>query len=164
MAASLYAETYNKPIAVFVYPAEEDIDKAQKNYNDKDYSVWVDHGTSYTYEIENHLRIFGINTVASEDRKFVFIAEEKKYKLSIENREYPWSVIMFNGKDAPRLYEYPYDPEALSYYKKTIETGPKTSCTTDSDCWCRNFNGSRFYEGKAVSRCMNNKCVQCIYD
>ncbi len=33
------------------------------------------------------------------------------------------------------------------------ETGPEHSCKVDSDCWCRNFTGAGYIEGKNKSYC-----------
>ena len=46
------------------------------------------------------------------------------------------------------------------------ETGEKTYCDTDADCWCRKFDGTRFVEGKAQSVCNpdTGKCQKCMYE
>ncbi len=45
-----------------------------------------------------------------------------------------------------------------------LETGPETVCRSNADCWCRQFTGAQFLEGKANSLCRNNCCVRCLYD
>ena len=44
------------------------------------------------------------------------------------------------------------------------ETGPETVCQRNSECWCRIFTGAKFLEGRAPSKCLDNRCVQCLYD
>ena len=48
--------------------------------------------------------------------------------------------------------------------KSQLETTQETSCNKNSECWCRSFNGSEFYEGKEPSKCIEGKCAWCIYD
>lgn len=43
-------------------------------------------------------------------------------------------------------------------------TGPTTDCSTDAQCWCREFNGVEFLPGKAPSRCVDGQCAVCLYD
>ncbi|MFZ1626675.1 MAG: hypothetical protein WAT81_02610 [Candidatus Moraniibacteriota bacterium] len=44
-------------------------------------------------------------------------------------------------------------------------TGPHTVCTSDSDCWCKQFSGAKFYPGRAPSYCQaDHRCVQCLYE
>lgn len=45
-----------------------------------------------------------------------------------------------------------------------LETGPATVCRSSADCWCRQFTGAQFLEGKAASLCSNHRCARCIYD
>lgn len=113
---SSHADTYNEPIAIFVSPTDIEIEKAQKSFTDEEYSNWVDHGTFYSRKIEEFLKGLGVKVISSTDMEFAFNANGKEYKLSLFNRDYQWSVIMFNGTNAPRLYVYPYDPDAIQYY------------------------------------------------
>lgn len=43
--------------------------------------------------------------------------------------------------------------------------GVKDQCTKDDECWCRNFNGSYFIEGKKPNTCDKaiHFCTECIY-
>lgn len=56
-------------------------------------------------------------------------------------------------------------PEAVAP-AEIKETGLDTQCTTEAQCWCRNFNGAGFVPGKVSSKCDTTKsrCVQCFYD
>lgn len=60
---------------------------------------------------------------------------------------------------------------------QTPDTGPQTSCTSHTDCWCRGFTGAEFIEEKNPHYCCTadenkknpgmcpeiNKCAKCIY-
>lgn len=52
------------------------------------------------------------------------------------------------------------------FLKPAEETGPNTICKTNADCWCRNFDGTKFYSGKVQSTCntSSNRCVACTYE
>lgn len=43
--------------------------------------------------------------------------------------------------------------------------GVKSQCTRDDECWCRNFNGSYFIEGKNPGTCNKEThlCNECVY-
>ena len=43
--------------------------------------------------------------------------------------------------------------------------GVKSQCTRDDECWCRNFNGSYFIEGKNPNTCNKEThfCTECVY-
>lgn len=43
--------------------------------------------------------------------------------------------------------------------------GVYRQCTKDDECWCRNFNGSYFIEGKNSSTCNKEThfCKKCVY-
>ena len=43
--------------------------------------------------------------------------------------------------------------------------GVKSQCTIDDECWCRNFNGSYFIEGKNPNTCNKEThfCAECVY-
>ncbi len=47
-----------------------------------------------------------------------------------------------------------------------FDTGPDTPCVSDSDCWCRSFDGANFYEEKVPSYCnlTVNRCRICYYE
>lgn len=61
--------------------------------------------------------------------------------------------------------DYPY---LLSTFKfiEPSETGSSTYCAFDNDCWCRPFDGTKFYPGKAPSICnlQTNTCNTCYYE
>ncbi|MBI4176203.1 MAG: hypothetical protein HY518_03290 [Candidatus Aenigmarchaeota archaeon] len=47
------------------------------------------------------------------------------------------------------------------------ETGPENYCDSDSDCWCRNFDGAKFLPGRGgLSGCNmdTNRCKMCYYE
>ena len=45
------------------------------------------------------------------------------------------------------------------------ETGPNTACSSDTQCWCRSFDGSKFIpDEKAPSKCDFGKCMSCFYE
>ena len=54
---------------------------------------------------------------------------------------------------------------SIASMNNSVETGEKTYCESDSDCWCRKFNGTKFIEGKAASICVpeTGKCQKCMY-
>ena len=118
LSALVYADVYDKPIVIFVSPTEKEIEIAQKTYSDEEYSVWVDHGTYYSYQIEELMKKLGIKTISSDEMDFTFISNKKEYTFSLKDRDYQWSVIMFNGVDTPRLFHFPFDPDAESYYAR----------------------------------------------
>ncbi len=111
---SAYASRYDRPIAIFVSPTDAEIELAQATYTEEEYSVWLDDSAYYFYEIDNYLKSLGVETVSSSDMEFIFVANGKTTRFSLESRGYQWSVIMFNGVDDPRLFEFPYDPYAES--------------------------------------------------
>ncbi len=43
--------------------------------------------------------------------------------------------------------------------------GVKSQCTKNDECWCRNFNGSYFIEGRKPNTCdtKTHFCAECIY-
>jgi len=45
-------------------------------------------------------------------------------------------------------------------------TDESTVCQTDSQCWCRNFDGAHFTPGKAPNRCnlQAGHCNPCYYE
>lgn len=47
----------------------------------------------------------------------------------------------------------------------TPETGSHTYCETNSECWCRNFDGAKFNEGKVPGLCDSaiKRCGDCHY-
>ena len=53
---------------------------------------------------------------------------------------------------------------ACNENKNPLETTPQTSCSKNSECWCRSFDGARFHEGNEPSKCVNGKCNKCFYD
>ena len=73
LSALVYADVYDKPIVIFVSPTEKEIEIAQKTYSDEEYSVWVDHGTYYSYQIEELMKKLGIKTISSDEMDFTFI-------------------------------------------------------------------------------------------
>jgi hypothetical protein len=62
--------------------------------------------------------------------------------------------------------------------KKSVEPGLKPDvacidhmcnrtsgiCSKDSDCWCSNFNGAKFFPGKVPNRCVKGECAPCFYE
>ena len=46
------------------------------------------------------------------------------------------------------------------------ETTQNTICSTNKDCWCRNFDGSKFISGSVENTCniKTNRCSICSYD
>lgn len=69
----------------------------------------------------------------------------------------------------PVLESYPRQcktPEGKSFTETIVgQTGPETSCKTDSDCYCRNFDGTQFLEGKTPGSCDVDAgyCKPCFY-
>ena len=53
---------------------------------------------------------------------------------------------------------------ACNENKNRLETTQETSCSSNSECWCQSFDGSKFLEEKEPSKCVNGKCEWCIYD
>lgn len=56
---------------------------------------------------------------------------------------------------------------------RSVETNSSTACNSNSDCWCRPFDGSKFLEGAANSVCCKevgpscpkvNHCADCQYE
>lgn len=47
----------------------------------------------------------------------------------------------------------------------TPETGSNTYCESNAECWCRNFDGTKFTEGKSISSCNATlkRCQKCLY-
>lgn len=77
-------------------------------------------------------------------------------------------MLAFIGCDVEDVKPIPPNPSTLA------ETGQKNRCDADADCWCRNFDGKYFLEGKRESHCCQNgitipclslgHCVDCRYD
>ncbi len=74
-------------------------------------------------------------------------------------------------KVTPALKEY--FKRILSTFKfiplvektEVLETGSGTYCESDDDCWCREFDGAQFGNGKVDSMCdlEANRCQRCYY-
>ncbi len=117
-ASPVGAEPFTEPVAIFVSPTPEGIEFADKNKNEEEYSHWVDHGTYYSYMIEKEIEKQGIPIVYSQELEFEFSVDGVIHPYSLKNREYQWSIIMFNGVDPPREYFFVYDPDMKSYFEK----------------------------------------------
>ena len=115
-AVSAFAEPYTEPVAIFVGPTDAEIEFAQKNYDDERYSSWLDHGGSNSYSVKKAIKQLGIPTVSSGKLEFEFSVNGVIHPYSLKNREYQWSVIMFNGVDPPREFFSPFDPDMPSYF------------------------------------------------
>lgn len=59
-----------------------------------------------------------------------------------------------------------YGTIAAMNNSNAAETGVKTFCESDSECWCRMFDGTKFVEGRGPSKCNldTGKCVKCQYE
>jgi hypothetical protein len=44
-------------------------------------------------------------------------------------------------------------PENTNISAGDFETGPGDFCESDDNCWCRSFDGSRFYDERVPSFC-----------
>ena len=118
-AAPGYAEPYTKAVAIFVSPTAEEIKIADKYMNEEDYSHWVDHGTYYSHMIEKEIKKLGIPIVYSfKELEFEFSVNGKIHPYSLKKRKYQWSIILFNGVDLPREYEFVYDLTMQPYFEK----------------------------------------------
>ena len=118
-AAPVYAEPYTKPVAISVSPTAQEIQWAQKNKNEEEYDHWVDHGTWYSYKIEEEIQKLGIPIVYSfKELEFEFSIDGKIHPYSLKNRKYQWSIIMFNGVDPPREYHFIIDESMKPYFEK----------------------------------------------
>ncbi len=120
-AAPGYAEPYSKPVAISVGPTDQEIEFAQKNKNEEEYSHWADHGTWYSYQIEESIKKLGIPVVFSKELEFEFSVNGVIHPWSLKNREYQWSIIMFNGVDPPREYFFVYDENMQTYFEKGMK-------------------------------------------
>lgn len=114
------AEPYTELVAISVGPTAEEIEIADKNKNEEEYSHWVDHGTYYAYMIEKEIEKVGIPVVFSKELEFEFSVNGVIHPWSLKDREYQWSIIMFNGVDPPREYFFVYDENMKSYFEKGV--------------------------------------------
>lgn len=55
--------------------------------------------------------------------------------------------------------------KALYNPPKTMEINDETVCFSDNECWCRSFDGARFYDEKVPNKCdlEKNHCFPCYY-
>jgi hypothetical protein len=120
-AASVSAEPYTKPVAISVGPTSQEIAWAKKNKNEEEYDSWVDHGIWYSYKAEEELRKLGIPVVFSKELEFEFSLHGKTHPWSLKKRKFQWSIILFNGVDPPREYEFVYDETMKPYFEKAAK-------------------------------------------
>lgn len=114
-----YADPYTRPVAIFVSPTAQEIEFADHNKTEEEYSHWVDHGTYYSHMIEKEIKKLGIPIVYSRKELAIeFSVDGVIHPYSLKNREYQWSIIMFNGVDPPREYFFVYDENMQSYFEK----------------------------------------------
>ena len=117
-AAPGYAEPYTEPVAISVGPTSQEIAWAKKNKIEEEYDSWVDHGIWYSYKIEEELGKLGIPVVFSKELEFEFSLHGKIHPWSLKKRKFQWSIILFNGVDPPREYEFVYDETMKPYFEK----------------------------------------------
>jgi len=120
-AAPVVAEPYTKPVAISVGPTSQEIAWAKKNKNEEEYDHWVDHGTWYSYKIEEEIQKLGIPIVYSfkeKELEFEFSIDGKIHPYSLKNRKYQWSIIMFNGVDPPREFSFIIDETMKPYFER----------------------------------------------
>jgi heme-binding NEAT domain protein len=57
------------------------------------------------------------------------------------------------------------DLDAVTDPSDLEQTSQNTFCDSDSDCWCKIFDGAHFQPGKSQWHCdlAKNRCDQCIY-
>lgn len=121
-AVPLMAEPYTKPVAISVSPTSQEIAWAKKNKNEEEYDSWVDHGIWYSYKIEEEIKKLDIPIVYSfKELEFEFSVDGVIHPYSLKNREYQWSIIMFNGVDPPREYSFIIDESMKPYFEKGIK-------------------------------------------
>ncbi|MCZ6513534.1 MAG: hypothetical protein O6857_06360 [Nitrospinae bacterium] len=120
-ASPVWAEPFTEPVAISVGPTAEEIKIADKQFGKEGYAHWVDHGTYYSYRIEKEIEKLGIPIVDSQELEFEFSVNGVIHPWSLKNREYQWSIIMFNGVDPPREYFFVYDPNMQSYFEKATK-------------------------------------------
>ena len=114
-----YADPYTGPVAISVSPTSQEIAWAKKNKNEEEYDSWVDHGIWYSYKIEEEIKKLGIPIVYSfKELEFEFSVDGVIHPYSLKNREYQWSIIMFNGVDPPREYSFIIDESMKPYFEK----------------------------------------------
>jgi hypothetical protein len=113
-----YAEPYTEPVAISVGPTAQEIEIAEGKFDKEGYAHWVDHGTYYSYMIEKEIEKQGIPIVYSQELEFEFSVDGVIHPYSLKNREYQWSIIMFNGVDPPREYFFVIDESMKPYFEK----------------------------------------------
>jgi hypothetical protein len=73
----------------------------------------------------------------------------------------------YSAKDGSLVYQKVVKIRFAGYDVQPIdETGPESICKSNADCWCRSFNGAKFYPGKVQSACNTKtyRCVVCRYE
>ena len=118
IASVVSAEPYTEPVAISVGPTAQEIEFAEKNKNEEEYSSWVDHGTYYSNLIEQEIEKQGVPIVYSKELEFEFSIKGKLHTYSLKKRKYQWSIIMFNGVDPPREFEFIIDETMKPYFER----------------------------------------------
>ena len=118
IASVVSAEPYTEPVAISVGPTAQEIEFAEKNKNEEEYSSWVDHGTYYSNLIEQEIEKQGVPIVYSKELEFEFSVNGKLHTYSLKKRKYQWSIIMFNGVDPPREFEFIIDETMKPYFER----------------------------------------------
>lgn len=93
-------------------------------------------------------------------------------QLDMVRKESPTYILSISYRHSGDPDEYKSEmPSTLSKILSTfeftdiLETGPETFCSSNSDCWCRGFNGAKFTNEKVPGQCdlKKNLCAQCKY-
>jgi len=118
VATSLQAERFARPVAVFVAPTSDELASVREQNTPLQFQVWQDEG-SYNFEqAEEFLKGLGIEVVHSDDLVYTFTdVNHYEHRVELQERNYPWSIVLFNGVTNPRLYRFPQDAEAKAYFE-----------------------------------------------
>jgi hypothetical protein len=60
----------------------------------------------------------GVRIVNSDDLILYFSLSGKTISYDLSNREYAWSLVIFNGVDPPRESDIVFDPDLVKYFEK----------------------------------------------
>ena len=119
--------TYNKnvsdtlvikePCAVVFHPDSLKLKRLKNESTAEEYDIIIDDAMYYLNQSSNFLNEKGIKLVDTESNKIIFIKENKEY-LFINLDSLYWGIILFDGKQNPKIVEMTNIEEEYNGYFK----------------------------------------------
>jgi hypothetical protein len=104
------------PIAIFIDPTDEELDKMKKDNGEEDFYTIADDNVYFNSQASDYLKEKNVASCHTENEKHAFITKDNK-RYELDKACSYWCLIIWNGRDKP-IYASPVDIFMYESYLK----------------------------------------------